>query len=212
MIHIIEDFLPPAVAESLSQSIYDTPENWWSTVYADGINPPVYLNNTLENRKMKNIYDTKVNDSFINSNNVVYRFKRSTEHIKECSCYECSFRENYLKGEKFSDILYSTMSMSNPVLFESFVSSYERGDFLNVHTDEKRGVAFILNLTKDWKPEYGGLLTLLDKGDKMNSIFPKFNSLILFKLGDKGVPHFVSEVSSRAPHARIAISGWFNDE
>ncbi len=106
MIHIIEDFLPPAVAESLSQSIYDTPENWWSTVYADGINPPVYLNNTLENRKMKNNNDTKVNDSYKNSNNVVYRFKRSTEHIKECSCYECSFRENYLKGKKFSDILY----------------------------------------------------------------------------------------------------------
>ena len=43
---------------------------------------------------------------------------------------------------------------------------YRRGDYLGCHDDdieeaeEGRRIAFILYLSKDWKPEYGGALSL----------------------------------------------------
>jgi len=42
-------------------------------------------------------------------------------------------------------------------------------------------------------------------------IEPEFNSLTIMELPNGGLPHFVSEVTSSAPHQRIAISGWFNE-
>ena len=45
-----------------------------------------------------------------------------------------------------------------------FLSKYLSGDFLSTHTDyvEKRDIAFVYQLTKYWRPEYGGLFYLRD--------------------------------------------------
>jgi len=209
---IIENFLPQDLADKLSDDIYSTPSEWWSLVFADGNNPVRYMSDTLHAKESKFILNKMIDDAF-HSHNVVYRFARSTDHNDGCDCYECQFKKEHILGKTFKDVMVNDMNMNDPVLYESFVSAYDQGDFLNIHTDQKRGVAFVLNLTKDWKPEYGGLLNLIPDGKsaEMVSVFPKFNSLVLFSLGDEGVPHFVSEVSSRAPYSRIAISGWFNE-
>lgn len=208
MIKVIENFLPHNEAVILSNNIYNTPSNWWTYAYRHNESKNVVnLGDNLFGQNRQRAEEEKIRKTF-QAGNFAYKFRRSTSHIKDCSCYECTFnKEHLLKDVRDTVIKYS--NLENPYIFETFISAYSPGDFLSTHTDENRGVAFIYNLTQNWLPEYGGCLHLL--GEEPKVIYPKFNALVLMQLGDKGVPHFVSEVSSYAPHARVAVSGWYNE-
>jgi Rps23 Pro-64 3,4-dihydroxylase Tpa1-like proline 4-hydroxylase len=94
-----------------------------------------------------------------------------------------------------------------------FASWYAPGDFLSTHTDKGNGqIAFVWNLTKNWRPQYGGLLHLLNADWKTveTTITPSFNSLVLFDVRGEGRPHFVSQIIPGVVEKRLAISGWFN--
>jgi Rps23 Pro-64 3,4-dihydroxylase Tpa1-like proline 4-hydroxylase len=149
-------------------------------------------------------------DSFL-AGSFTYKFKRSTKHTETCNCVECEFRKNTLESDDFKQFISQETSLKNPQLFESFVSVYESGDFLSMHTDVNRGVAFILNLTAGWRPEYGGMLHI-KTDNEIKAIPPVYNSFVLLGLKNgAGIPHFVSEVSQYVPYPRIAISGWYNE-
>jgi SM-20-related protein len=88
---------------------------------------------------------------------------------------------------------------------------YLPGHFLTPHDDshntEGREVAYILNLSKNWRPEWGGLLHLMDSEQKhiTHTFIPAFNSMIMF------YPprwHFVSQVANFARQPRYTITGW----
>lgn len=210
MVKIIRNFLPEEQAKKLASQIYATPENWWSYAYKwNKIQNPIYLSNSLKDKYIKNSVETDIEKSFIEGH-FTYKFKRSTNHFDTCTCDQCKFKESFLE-DTMLEVIKEHTTLTHPYLFETFVSVYERGDFLNLHTDENRGVAFILNLTEGWKPEYGGMLNIVKNETEFTAIFPEFNSLILLELGKEGTPHFVSEVSKYAPLSRIAVSGWYNE-
>lgn len=208
MLKIIKEFLPKEEALLLSKEIYDTPENWWSYAIKSD-DKLVYLNNTLRDSHSLKIVEQEAEKS-LHLGKFSYKFKRSTTHVKGCNCYECNFKKEYLEIHIKEQVLKTT-KWKNCELYESFVSAYGRGDYLGIHTDQHRGMAFILNLTTGWKPEYGGMLNILQEDGTFKSVFPEFNSLILFKIEKEGSPHFVSEVSKYAPCHRVAISGWYNE-
>jgi Rps23 Pro-64 3,4-dihydroxylase Tpa1-like proline 4-hydroxylase len=88
---------------------------------------------------------------------------------------------------------------------------YLPGHFLTPHDDvhqhEGREVAYILNLTKNWQPEWGGLLHFMDADRKAvtHTFVPTFNTMILF------YPprwHFVSQVANFARQPRYTLTGW----
>lgn len=86
---------------------------------------------------------------------------------------------------------------------------YRPGQFLREHTDvdsrEGRLYAYVLNLSRDWRPDWGGLLQFID-GDRVVETFtPRFNTLSLFKVP---APHAVTQVMPWAGGARLAITGW----
>ncbi len=88
---------------------------------------------------------------------------------------------------------------------------YYPGHFLTRHNDvdEKlnRKVAYVLNFTPEWHPDWGGLLQFYhDNGNPKDTWVPIFNSLALF---DVTHPHAVSYVAPFARHPRLAITGWF---
>lgn len=201
MIETYRDFLPIDLAEHLHEEIYKTPEHWWKYAYKFFDEDVKYVGNDLNSRNLD--YDKKIVES-LQQGYFTYRFKRSTNHVSSCTCYECSF--NTYLDNAFVSFLKENTYLKNPVRYETFVSVYDRGDFLSTHTDTQRGIAFIFNLTKNWKAEYGGMLHVDGK-----FIEPEFNSLTIMELPNGGLPHFVSEVTSSAPHQRIAISGWFNE-
>lgn len=87
---------------------------------------------------------------------------------------------------------------------------YRRGHFLRYHTDidseEGRRYAYVLNLTREWRADWGGLLQFIDEqGRVVETFLPRWNSLSLFKVP---AGHAVSLVAPWAGEERLAITGW----
>jgi len=97
-----------------------------------------------------------------------------------------------------------------PVACEAQATRYRPGDLLTIHSDRdsntRRLSAWVFNLTREWRPEWGGLLLFHDKDRLVEGIHPWFNSLSLFRVP---MDHSVSQVTPFAPRDRMAISGWF---
>lgn len=211
MIKIFPNFLPESKAETLSNGIMTAPEQWWSYAVAyNGSKGVYYFKNTIFDRMNLETHKPYI-DKSLQEGHFTYKFKRSTSHVETCNCYECNFKNSFLNSDDFKNFIEAKTGIRKPTLYEFFSSVYEKGDYLSMHPDAKRGVAFIFNLTKDWLPEFGGLLNVRQEDGSYKAILPEYNSLILLQLGEAGTPHFVSEVSAYAPRPRIAISGWYNE-
>lgn len=88
---------------------------------------------------------------------------------------------------------------------------YRPGQFLMPHSDEDsregRRCAYVLNLTRDWRPDWGGQLQFLDaEGRVTQTLMPRWNSLSLFRVPQR---HQVTLVSPWAARPRHAITGWW---
>lgn len=97
-------------------------------------------------------------------------------------------------------------------------SMYREGDFLLCHDDasDDRAIAFILYLTEEpWLKTWGGSLDLFQTIDsevthRKKSIYPRFNSLVCFKVDPNVTYHQVSEITSNVE--RLSINGWFHSD
>jgi SM-20-related protein len=89
---------------------------------------------------------------------------------------------------------------------------YRPLDFLTIHDDGRddgKSIAYVLNLTPKWRPDWGGALQFFDRDDHIEEAYlPTFNALNLFR-----VPalHSVAQVSAFGG-MRYAISGWFGSK
>jgi len=88
---------------------------------------------------------------------------------------------------------------------------YRPGDFLTVHDDEtgghKRLVAYVLNLTPVWRPDWGGALNFLGPTGHIEEAYvPTFNALNVFRVPAK---HFVGSVTPFGG-MRYSVTGWFH--
>lgn len=88
---------------------------------------------------------------------------------------------------------------------------YKPGHFLTEHDDavdgKNRRAAFVLNLTPEWRADWGGLLMFIDQDGHVEQAYtPKFNALNIFTVPQR---HCVSVVAPFAPSARYSITGWF---
>ncbi|MGZ8347364.1 MAG: 2OG-Fe(II) oxygenase [Allosphingosinicella sp.] len=97
---------------------------------------------------------------------------------------------------------------------DAHASRYLPGHFLTAHDDridgQQRRAAYVLNLTPDWRAEWGGLLLFHERdGGVSRGFMPLFNSLTIFCVPQ---PHSVSYVTPIAPHPRYAVTGWLRAE
>ena len=89
-------------------------------------------------------------------------------------------------------------------------SRYLPGHFLTSHDDgidgQDRVAAYVLNLTRDWREDWGGMLQFhTASGDIALSLKPRFNAMNLFRVPQM---HSVSYVAPFAAVPRYAIIGW----
>lgn len=89
---------------------------------------------------------------------------------------------------------------------------YRPGEFLRLHDDrhedEGRRYAYVLNLSREWEADWGGLLQFVDeRGNVIDTFVPRFNSLSLFKVP---AGHMVTMVAPWARQPRLAITGWWH--
>ncbi len=118
---------------------------------------------------------------------------------------------DWLNCEQMLNTIRTITGISELKSVTAQVSRFLPGDFLTRHQDdagpEQRRVAFVLNLSPDWHPDWGGLLQFFKlDGTTLDAWTPKFNTLNLFDVKEV---HSVTCVAPFAPKPRIAISGWF---
>ncbi len=95
-----------------------------------------------------------------------------------------------------------------------FVSMYVQGDFLTTHQDFNLGTyAFVLQLSKDWEPSFGGALAFSCRRskplDRCRSLVPLFNTMTIFQTRPDLVDHWVEEVVVPTERTRrYAVTGW----
>jgi len=133
--------------------------------------------------------------------------------------YGASERDDGVLGDMFkwlnsAGLLDTISKITGTAALGSSVAQatrYTRGDFLTRHqdivTEQKRKVAFVINLPPRWHPDWGGLLQFYKlSGVPRDAWNPDFNSLSLF---DVSHVHAVTSISPFAPAPRLAVSGWF---
>jgi SM-20-related protein len=119
----------------------------------------------------------------------------------------------YLNAPDFLDFIRAVTGIASIVKGDAQATLFAPGQFLGRHIDshvaEGWVVAYVMNFTKDWKPDWGGYLNFYDEdGDIISGYMPRFNSLNMFRVPRA---HAVSFVPPFAPVGRFAITGWFRD-
>jgi len=97
---------------------------------------------------------------------------------------------------------------------DAHATAYSPSHFLTRHLDygddRERRAAYVLGMTKNWQPDWGGLLLFLnEKQDITEGYLPRYNVLTIF---DIKYLHTVTQVSSFAGGIRRAVTGWFRDD
>jgi len=84
------------------------------------------------------------------------------------------------------------------------------GHFLRHHNDlnddDGRRAAYVINLSRDWQADWGGLLQFFDENSEVtHTLMPRFNTISMFSVP---ADHCVSPVGLFATGERYAITGW----
>lgn len=213
----INGLFPDDVAQSIHHDLANkTP---WHVVHADSEGSHLYYRPEdwagLENKERQKILQ-----------NIMIQASEGFSYFY--ACYPMI--QNYLEQRDPEWPLHAMTEYLNSPEFHNFVKSitnepgvnkidgqatlYASGHFLNLHddtgTDAERRVAYVMGFTKDWSPNWGGQLLMLDDNDDTQFGFsPSFNSLTLFKVPRK---HMVTQVASFAKGGRYSITGWLRDD
>jgi Rps23 Pro-64 3,4-dihydroxylase Tpa1-like proline 4-hydroxylase len=117
---------------------------------------------------------------------------------------------DFLNGPEFLGLMRAVTGIEKIAFADAQATLYRPGHFLTVHDDNNPGpnrlVAYVLNLTPAWRPEWGGLLEFIgDDGQVSEGYVPAFNNLRLFRVPAR---HHVSYVAPFALAGRYSITGW----
>ncbi|MEQ1929720.1 MAG: 2OG-Fe(II) oxygenase family protein [Parvularculaceae bacterium] len=120
----------------------------------------------------------------------------------------------FVNSAEFLDLGRAVAGIDAITKADAHATFYGPGDFLTRHLDygedRERRAAYVLGLTRDWQPDWGGLLLFLnEKQDVSEGYLPRFNVLTIF---DVKFLHTVTQVSSFAGAGRFSIAGWFRDD
>jgi Rps23 Pro-64 3,4-dihydroxylase Tpa1-like proline 4-hydroxylase len=190
----------------------DMPSDWWYSASCPGNDGVDYIRNFETNSDLIKASMKKSNETFANGGFSYFFYRTLGDHVEGCYCDECHFRK-WLKSEEVLQFIQEVSGIPCTNYDTVFGSKYSEGCFLSPHHDQDLGnVGFVFQLTRDWNPEWGGLLHFMsDDRKRITGVeVPTFNSLTLFYLPDgKGTWHYVSHVNPEVKRSRLAYTGWY---
>jgi Rps23 Pro-64 3,4-dihydroxylase Tpa1-like proline 4-hydroxylase len=118
---------------------------------------------------------------------------------------------DFVNSEKMLSFIAAISGRSDLNSADAHYTRYTSGQYLTRHKDditaEGRRIAYVMGFSKDWHPDWGGLLHFFeDDGTGRDFWTPTFNSLSLF---DVRHVHSVSYVTPFAKQQRLSLTGWF---
>lgn len=129
----------------------------------------------------------------------------SRENAVSCTAAKIAF--DFCDSEKFKSRIadYTGREIGKIDLF--YINRFDKGHFLNTHTDSGNNVGIALNITQDWDPNFGGLTHILDetRNKVIETLTPGFGELFLFDTSQTQIPHFVSMVTANPKKRRMSV-------
>lgn len=116
----------------------------------------------------------------------------------------------FLNGPDFLAFVRAVTGDDRIDFADAQATRYRPGHVLTGHDDAAEGknrlYAYVLNLTRAWRPDWGGVLTFEGVDGHIEEGFaPAFNALNLFAVPMR---HAVTQVAGFAPRDRLSITGW----
>jgi SM-20-related protein len=210
---LIGDFLIPEAAETLHHCLVNQVR--WDLAYQNGAAGATLSNAAFEamsaadrNEFMHEIYRSAQEGYQFAFN--TYMMISAYREQRDPTLYLHRATE-FLNSSECLNFIREITGVGNIVRANAQATRYMPGHFLKQHSDSAvergREVAYVINLTKNWQPHWGGLLHFLDVGGKVIDTFvPLYNTLSLFRVP---TAHYVSFVTPFATSARYSITGWF---
>lgn len=209
----IPNFLSAARAQSLRQSLETLPR--WNTVTRSGERhldlDTAGLETLAPQDKIR--FQEAVTDQarrgfqYFFDNYPIYDAYFSRTIVSE----ELKSLFEFLNSDAMIDYVREVTGIHDITYADAQATRYRPGQFLTEHDDDVSGknrcAAFVLNLTPEWKADWGGLLMFIgDDGHIEEAYTPKFNALNLFTVPQR---HCVSMVTPFATRPRYSVTGWF---
>lgn len=118
---------------------------------------------------------------------------------------------DFLNSEEMLGFVTEITGKTDILSADAQYTRYTQGQFLTRHRDviegKGRRVAYVIGFSKNWHPDWGGLLQFFeDDGTPRNAWAPQFNCLNLFDI--KHI-HAVTYVTPFAGEPRLSLTGWF---
>lgn len=118
---------------------------------------------------------------------------------------------DFWSGTEVLEKIRTLTGISNLIYSDAQFTCLLPGHFLTRHRDAdnsgKRRLAYTIGLTKNWHPDWGGLLQFYeDDGTPRDAWAPAFNTLNLFDIDHI---HSVTHITPYALEPRLSIVGWF---
>ncbi len=116
----------------------------------------------------------------------------------------------FLNSDEFLGLMRIVTGDNSIAFADAQATCYKRGHFLTRHdddvSDKNRRAAYVLNLSRNWNPDWGGALQFFDANDNVECGYvPSFNTLNLFRIP---ASHSVGLVAPFAKSSRYSITGW----
>lgn len=117
---------------------------------------------------------------------------------------------SFLSSDEVRHLLCAISGIADLDYADGQATAYSAGHYLTRHDDDvvgkQRRAAYVLGLTPDWRPEWGGLLMFHRPDGHVEEAFvPAMGALRLFAVP---AAHSVSYVTPMAPEPRLSVTGW----
>lgn len=117
---------------------------------------------------------------------------------------------DYVNGDEMLSLVSEITGYTDLKSAAAQYTRYTPGHFLTRHrdeTDDDRRLAFVFGFSRNWHPDWGGLLQFYEQnGTPREAWAPSFNTVSMFDIRHI---HAVTFVAPYALEPRLSLTGWF---
>jgi len=207
----IPNVLTPDSAEALTEAM-EAFDDWRISVSAGGevFELPLKDRRAADPDRQSWIDDVRIDGSSPRMQYVFDTRRLTVEGMPDLTSDAVSQAPDFLNSAAFIAFVRGVTGDDRIDFADAQATRYRPGHVLTTHSDEAAGknrlYAYVLNLTRDWRADWGGALLFFDaRGDVVDGYVPAHNTLNLFRVPEN---HAVAQIASFSPRDRLSITGW----